>query len=88
VSERRPNVVFVFRDQWRGQAPGCGAYAALYLLRALDGPWFLYDNVADPYQPDNLTGRPEHAVLQMQVSRKLAERGDEFLPGARGYRDS
>ncbi len=55
-------------------------------VRTLDGPWLLYDNAADPCQLDNLCGRPEHAALQARLdahlSRKLAERGDEFLPAA------
>ncbi len=54
-------------------------------VRALDGPWLLFDNVADPYQMDNLCDRPEHTDLQARLdahlNRKLAERGDEFLPG-------
>ena len=55
-------------------------------VRALDGPWLLYDNATDPYQLDNLCGRPEHAAtqagLEARMSGILAEQGDEFLPSA------
>lgn len=54
-------------------------------VRDLSGPWLLFDNEADPYQLANLCGQPEHAalreVLDARLSRKLRERGDEFLPG-------
>ena len=52
--------------------------------RNLDGPWLLFDNEADPYQLDNLVGRPEHAELQArldaQLQAKLDAAGDAFLP--------
>jgi arylsulfatase A-like enzyme len=54
-------------------------------VRSLDGPWLLYDNVADPYQVNNLVGKPEHAELQarldLRLKKKLAEQRDEFRPG-------
>ncbi len=55
-------------------------------VRDLKGPWLLYDNKKDPYQLDNLAGKPEHADLQARLDRvlreKLKKQGDEFLPGA------
>ncbi len=55
-------------------------------VRSLDGPWLLYDNEKDPYQLDNLTGKPEHAALAARLDamlqRKLQETGDQFRPGA------
>jgi arylsulfatase A-like enzyme len=63
-------------------------------VRDLNGPWLLYDNVRDPWQLDNLAGKPEHAALQArldaQLKQKLAAQHDEFLPGPtyiaqRGY---
>ena len=52
-------------------------------VRALNGPWLLYDNVKDPYQLTNLCNKPEHAALQQKLetmlSRKLVETRDEFL---------
>ena len=54
--------------------------------RNLEGPWLLYDNEKDPYQMDNLIGRPEHAAMQGQLEaelqRLLNERRDAFLPGS------
>jgi arylsulfatase A-like enzyme len=54
-------------------------------VRALDGPWLLYDNQRDPYQLENLVGRAEHASLQSELestlSRRLEETGDAFRPG-------
>jgi len=55
-------------------------------VRNTEGPWLLYDNEADPYQKCNLIGDPEHRCLAEKLDRRLtvrlAERGDEFLPGA------
>ena len=55
-------------------------------VRAIDGPWLLYDNLADPYQLQNLVDRPEHAEtvreLDAWLQRRLDAMGDEFLPGS------
>lgn len=55
-------------------------------VRDLDGPWLLFDNETDPYQMKNLIGDPAQAKLQAELDallkRKLAERHDEFRPGA------
>jgi arylsulfatase A-like enzyme len=55
-------------------------------VRALDGPWLLFDNEKDPYQERNLCGLAEHAALQAEMEallkRKLAETNDDFQPGA------
>jgi arylsulfatase A-like enzyme len=52
-------------------------------VRNVEGPWLLYDNIADPYQRMNLIGLPEHAELQAQSEQHLCELldaiGDEFL---------
>jgi len=52
----------------------------------LDGPWLLFDNQNDPYQLDNLVGKPQHAELQKELDavlrRKLHESGDRFLTAA------
>ncbi len=54
-------------------------------VRTLDGPWLLYDNEADPFQMRNVIDAPEYAAvrreLDQELDRRLAERGDEFLPG-------
>jgi arylsulfatase A-like enzyme len=55
-------------------------------VRDLSGPWLLFDNVADPFQMENLCNRPEHAALQRQLNEMLEQQlratQDEFLPGA------
>lgn len=54
-------------------------------VRSLDGPWLLFDNLADPYQLTNLVNQPAahqvRAELDALLERKLADRGDRFLPG-------
>jgi arylsulfatase A-like enzyme len=53
--------------------------------RSLQGPWLLYDNEADPYQMENLVGRPDAAELLKELDQCLNARlslmGDEFLTG-------
>ena len=50
-----------------------------------DGPWMLYDNDRDPYQLENLVGHPDYAdvqaVLDADLRRRLAARGDALTPG-------
>jgi len=54
-------------------------------VRALTGPWLLYDNERDPYQMKNLVGDPASADLvkdlDAKLSAKLKQTGDAFLPG-------
>jgi arylsulfatase A-like enzyme len=54
-------------------------------VRDLNGPWLLYDNQDDPYQLENLAGKPGYKKLQDELdrllSRKLKETNDEFLSG-------
>jgi arylsulfatase A-like enzyme len=54
-------------------------------VRDLGGPWLLFDNQKDPWQLQNLAGRPEFAALQAELDamlkKKLAAARDEFLPG-------
>jgi arylsulfatase A-like enzyme len=51
-------------------------------VRALDGPWLLYDNEADPFQTNNLVSSSAHAPLQArldaELKQKLIEQRDEF----------
>ena len=61
--------------------------------RALDGPWLLYDNEADPYQLENLIVTRRHcdrdrddcaeiqAELEALLQRELDAIGDDFLDG-------
>ncbi len=50
-----------------------------------EGPWLLYDNLADPFQLTNLVDQPQAAPVQTELNRELhamlAARGDEFLGG-------
>lgn len=54
-------------------------------VRALEGPWLLYDNRADPYQLRNVLGESQYEetrlALDAQLQRRLAGLDDEFLPG-------
>ena len=54
-------------------------------MRALEGPWLLYDNEADPFQQDNLVGQPGQQSLldelDAHLTRRLAAADDPFLPG-------
>jgi len=53
--------------------------------RDLQGPWLLYDNSKDPWQRENLIGKPKYATQQAELDtllkRKLVEQHDEFRPG-------
>ncbi len=55
--------------------------------QTLDGPWLLFDNVADPYQQENLVDRAEcvqlQADLQARLQHKLDATADRFLSGSR-----
>ena len=53
--------------EWRGVRTSRHTYA-----RFADGEgWVLYDNEADPFQLDNLIGRPEAAPTQAALEREL-----------------
>jgi arylsulfatase A-like enzyme len=51
----------------------------------LSGNWLLFDNVADPYQLDNLIGNSSYDDISKELaellSRELKRLGDDFLPG-------
>jgi arylsulfatase A-like enzyme len=55
-------------------------------VRDLNGPWLLYDNQTDPYQLTNLCNRADskqiQAALEKELSKKLRESHDDFLPAA------
>jgi len=54
-------------------------------VRKLDGPWLLFDNIADPYQQNNLAGNPKFSKLEAKLDKalkqKLSETNDNFLSG-------
>jgi arylsulfatase A-like enzyme len=55
-------------------------------VRDLNGPWLLYDNLADPYQMNNLIGFDEYIFiksdLENQLDQLLKKTNDNFLTGA------
>jgi arylsulfatase A-like enzyme len=55
-------------------------------VRDLNGPWLLYDDEKDPYQMENLVGRPEakeiQAKLEELLRQKLAAAHDDFKPAS------
>ena len=59
-------------------------------VRDLDGPWLMYDDENDPYQLNNLVGKPDYAELQQQLDAKLTEQlklRDDPFRDARYYID-
>jgi arylsulfatase A-like enzyme len=54
-------------------------------VRAIEGPWLLYDNQQDPYQKHNLIGKSEAKAIQpgldAEMNMWLKRLGDLFLPG-------
>lgn len=52
-------------------------------VRSIEGPWLLYDNANDPYQMENLCGKPEAAAIQVALNDRLdlwmAAMNDQFL---------
>lgn len=56
-------------------------------VRALDGPWLLFDDERDPFQLHNLVGRPEAEPLLRQLDKRLWKElkriRDDFRPA--GY---
>lgn len=57
-------------------------------VRGLAGPWLLFDDQKDPYQLDNLVGKPEYRAIEKELEStlqsELARIGDDFRP-AREY---
>lgn len=53
-------------------------------VRAVDGPWLLFDDQRDPDQLKNLIGQPEQAALQADLDARLQAElkriGDPFRP--------
>lgn len=65
--------------EWRGVRTRTHTY-----VETLDGPWMLFDNVADPYQMNNLADDPTAAALEASLQAELqgwlARLRDQFLP--------
>ena len=66
--------------EWRGVRTARHTYA-----RTRQGPWLLYDNVADPYQMHNLVGDPDVADLRRSLDTAvdgwLHATGDPMVSG-------
>lgn len=60
-------------------------------VKDLNGPWLLYDNVADPYQMKNLIDNKDYSEIQRKLDKKLMEilkrHNDKFLPGETYIKD-
>ena len=77
---------YVTFDQAQGYQPWRGVRTKQYTYaRWLQGSCVLFDNLADPYQLNNLANDPAYAQTVMEMEEKLQywlERlGDDFLPG-------
>jgi len=63
--------------EWRGIRSKQYTY-----IETLQGPYAMYDNIADPFQRDNLIGRAEHSVVQAQLQQEYLRHrekiGDPF----------
>lgn len=63
---------------------GIRTYRYTY-ARSLEGPWLLFDNQADPYQLNNLSGqaawRSVRDHLDQLLQQHLDQQEDAFLPG-------
>jgi len=66
-------------DEYRGIYTSRYAY-----IKTLKGPWLLFDHKNDPFQMNNLVGKPEYKKLQEQMElalkTELKKTGDEFMP--------
>jgi len=77
VEEHRPNMIF-YRRPWRGFRTRRWKYTMLD-----SRPWHLFDLENDPYEQQNLVGRPETADVQRRLEEELRriarESADSFL---------
>jgi arylsulfatase A-like enzyme len=71
--------------EWRGVRTPRHTYARQVTDQG-SRPWLLYDNIADPYQLDNLVDDPAHAALRAELDAEVdawQQRVDDpALPGA------
>jgi arylsulfatase A-like enzyme len=90
VDEERPALLACYMPFHQAHKPDLLEYRGLRTarytyIRHLDAPWLLFDNHEDPYQMTNLVDDPAHAAvrerLEAALQRRLADLGDEFLPG-------
>lgn len=73
-----------FADNRNGEAYRLVRTKQYTFERQLDGPSKLFDNIADPYQMNNLVNTPEYSELQAhldsELTKKLEAIGDELNP--------
>lgn len=54
-------------------------------IKDISGAWFLFDDENDPYQMNNLAGKPEYADIQKKLDKELISEldhiNDDFRPG-------
>lgn len=69
------------RKEYRAVKTGQYTY-----VRQIDGPWMLYDDLKDPFQMDNLVGKPEYSALLKEMDERLSSLlekvDDDFRPAA------
>lgn len=55
-------------------------------VKAIDGAWLLFNDVEDPYQMNNLAGKPAYAEIQKKMEEQLISEldriNDDFRPAA------
>lgn len=81
--------LYVPFHEWRADNGGRefrGLHGARHTYaRSLEGPWLLYDNVADPAQLHNRIHDPGYAAIVRELDSKLTARlvevGDDFASG-------
>jgi len=73
-------------DRRKGGKEYRGVYTGKYTYtKDLNGPWLLFDNENDPFQLNNLVGKPEYQHVQTKLEKglknELVKRKDQFRPG-------
>jgi arylsulfatase A-like enzyme len=61
------------RDNGGREYRGLRTVRHTYVRSHAEGPWYLYDNAADPYQLRNLVNMPEAAAVQQELDTRLQE---------------
>lgn len=86
---KKPEGVLLQKILGGGKLPGGGEWRGVRTPRytyakTLSGGWLLFDNEKDPYQQNNLIGKPEYKALQDRLDNLLKEllkkADDDFAP--------
>jgi len=82
LDERGEDMVPTFRGR-RMEYRGVRTMRHTY-IETIEGPWLLYDNIADRFQKNNLIDTPEYSLLQKALAEEMRSHmvrlGDKFLP--------